>query len=106
MLDNTVVCVLSEMGRTPSLNGRGGRDHHPQAWTNFMVGGPIRGGQVIGSTDKTGSRPQNNPIEPPQILASIYHAMGIDLETTMMPGPGSRPIRLVEAEPIPQLFQG
>mgnify|MGYP003345671689 CR=1 FL=1 len=104
LLDNTVVCVLSEMGRTPNLNGRGGRDHHPNAWTNFMVGGPIRGGQVIGSTDKIGSRPQNNPIEPPQILASIYHAMGIDLETTMLPGPGSRPIRLVEAEPIPQLF--
>jgi hypothetical protein len=69
-----------------------------------MAGGPIRGGQVIGSTDKTGSRPHNNPIEPPQILASIYHAMGIDLETTMLPGPGSRPIRLVDAEPIEQLF--
>ncbi len=104
MLDDTVVCVLSEMGRTPGINGRGGRDHHPGAWTNFMAGGPIRGGQVIGSTDKTGSRPQNNPIEPPQILASIYHAMGIDLETTMMPGPGNRPIRLIEAEPISQLF--
>lgn len=104
LLDDTVVCVLSEMGRTPNLNPRGGRDHHPSAWTNFMVGGPIRGGQAIGSTDKTGARPQNNPIEPPQILASIYHAMGIDLETTMMPGPGSRPIRLVEAEPIDQLF--
>lgn len=104
MLDDTVVCVLSEMGRTPGLNPRGGRDHHPGAWTNFMAGGPIRGGQVIGSTDKTGARPQNNPIEPPQILASIYHAMGIDLETTMMTGPGNRPIRLIEAEPISQLF--
>ena len=104
LLDDTVVCVLSEMGRTPGINGRGGRDHHPNAWTNFLCGGSIKGGQVIGSTDKTGARPQNNPIEPPQILASIYHAMGIDLETTMMPGPGSRPIRLVEAEPIMQLF--
>lgn len=104
LIEDTVVCVLSEMGRTPGLNPRGGRDHHPGAWTNFMAGGPIRGGQVIGSTDKTGARPQNNPIEPPQILASIYHAMGIDLETTMLPGPGSRPIRLIEAEPIDQLF--
>ncbi len=104
LLQDTVVCVLSEMGRTPGLNPRGGRDHHPGAWTNFMAGGPIRGGQAIGSTDKTGARPQNNPIEPPQILASIYHAMGIDLDTTMMPGPGNRPIRLVEAEPIDQLF--
>ena len=104
LLKDTVVCVLSEMGRTPGINPRGGRDHHPAAWTNFMAGGPIRGGQAIGSTDKTGARPQNNPIEPPQILASIYHAMGIDLDTTMMPGPGGRPIRLVEAEPIDQLF--
>jgi len=104
LLNNTVVCVLSEMGRTPNLNPRGGRDHHTTAWTNFLVGGPIKGGQVIGSTDKIGMRPQNNPIEPPQILASIYHAMGIDLDNTMMPGPGSRPIRLVEAEPISQLF--
>ncbi len=104
MLDDTVVCVLSEFGRTPGINPRGGRDHHPGVWTNFMAGGPIKGGQVIGSSDKQGARPQNNPIEPPQILASIYHAMGIDLETTMMPGPGNRPIRLVEAEPIDQLF--
>lgn len=104
MLNDTVVCVLSEFGRTPGINPRGGRDHHPGVWTNFMAGGPIKGGQVIGSSDKQGARPQNNPIEPPQILASIYHAMGIDLETTMMPGPGNRPIRLVEAEPIQQLF--
>ena len=104
MLDDTVVCVLSEFGRTPGINPRGGRDHHPGVWTNFMAGGPIKGGQVIGSSDKQGARPQNNPIEPPQILASIYHAMGIDLATTMMPGPGNRPIRLVEAEPIDQLF--
>ncbi len=104
MLNDTVVCVLSEFGRTPGINPRGGRDHHPGVWTNFMAGGPIKGGQVIGSSDKQGARPQNNPIEPPQILASIYHAMGIDLETTMFPGPGNRPIRLIEAEPIDQLF--
>ncbi|MCY2967588.1 MAG: DUF1501 domain-containing protein [Planctomycetota bacterium] len=106
LLEETVVAVLSEFGRTPQLNPRGGRDHYPNAWTNFLVGGNIRGGQVIGSTDKTGSRPVNNPIEPPQILASIYHGMGINLDTTMLPGPGERPIRLIEAEPIRQLFTG
>ncbi|MBW3539314.1 MAG: DUF1501 domain-containing protein [Planctomycetes bacterium] len=104
LLEETVVAVLSEMGRTPQLNARGGRDHWPQAWTNFLCGGSIRGGQVIGSTDKTGAAPADKPIEPPQVLASIYHGMGIDLDTTMMPGPGERPIRLVEAEPIPWLF--
>lgn len=104
MLENTVVAVLSEFGRTPKINNRGGRDHYPSAWTNFFCGGNIRGGQVIGSTDKIGAAPHDRPILPPQILASLYTAMGIDLETTMMPGPGSRPTRFVEAEPIDELF--
>lgn len=104
LLQETVVAVLSEFGRTPQLNARGGRDHYPNAWTNFLVGGSIRGGQVVGATDRIGSRPVDSPIEPPQVLATIYHGMGINLDTTMMPGPGERPIRLVEAEPIRQLF--
>jgi hypothetical protein len=104
LLKETVVAVLSEFGRTPQVNGRGGRDHYPSAWTNFLCGGNIRGGQVVGSTDKTASRPNDSPVEPPQVIASIYHGMGIDLDSTMMPGPGDRPVRLVEAEPIRQLF--
>jgi hypothetical protein len=104
LLQETVVAVLSEFGRTPRLNPKGGRDHYPAAWTNFLAGGSIRGGQVVGSTDRIGSRPHDNPIEPPQVLASICHGMGINLDTTMMPGPGDRPIRLVDAEPIRQLF--
>jgi hypothetical protein len=104
LLGETVVAVLSEFGRTPRLNGRGGRDHYPDAWTNFLCGGNIRGGQVIGATDRIGSRPSDYPVEPPQVLASIYRGMGINLDTTMMPGPGERPVRLVEAEPIPMLF--
>jgi uncharacterized protein (DUF1501 family) len=105
LLENTVVAVLSEMGRTPQVNGRGGRDHYPPAWTNFLCGANIRGGQVVGATDKLGARPVDSPVEPPQVIASIYKGMGIDLDSTMMPGPGERPIRLVEAEPIHQLFR-
>ncbi len=104
LLQETVVAVLSEMGRTPRINGRGGRDHYPDCWTNFLCGGNIRGGQVIGASDKQGAKPVDQPIEPPQMLASIYHGMGINLDTTMMPGPGERPVRLIEAEPIKQLF--
>jgi len=104
MLEETVVAVLSEFGRTPKLNGKGGRDHYPPAWTNFLCGGNIRGGQVIGSTDKIGAAPHERPVTPPEVIASIYHGMGIDLERTMMPGPGSRPIRLIDAEPIAELF--
>jgi hypothetical protein len=104
MLANTVIAVLSEFGRTPRVNGRGGRDHYPNVWTNFLCGGNIRGGQVVGASDRIASAPHDYPVEPPQIIASIYHGMGINLDTTMMPGPGGRPVRLVEAEPIRQLF--
>ncbi len=104
LLGETVVAVLSEFGRTPRLNGRGGRDHYPNVWTNFLCGGNTRGGQVVGASDRIASRPHDFPVEPPQVLASIYHGMGINLDTTMMPGPGGRPVRLVEAEPIRQLF--
>jgi hypothetical protein len=105
MLEETVVAVFSEFGRTPRVNGRGGRDHYPNAWTNFFCGANFKGGQVVGATDKIGSRPIDTPVEPPQMLASLYHGMGINLGETMMPGPGDRPVRLVDAEPIPQLFK-
>ena len=104
LLQDTVVAVVSEMGRTPRLNARGGRDHHPACWTNFLAGGGIKGGQVYGASDKQGGQPADNPVEPPQFIATIYKAMGIDLDTTMMPGPGDRPVRLIEAEPIRQLL--
>lgn len=104
LLEDTVVAVFSEFGRTPRINARGGRDHYPGAWTNFFAGGNIRGGQAIGATDRIGSRPHDFPIEPPRMLASLYHAMGINLDTTTMPGPGDRPVRFIEAEPIRQLF--
>ena len=104
LLQETVIAVLSEFGHTPRINPRGGRDHYPGVWTNFLAGANIRGGQVIGSSDKLGGRPNDMPILPPQIIASIYKGMGIDLDSTMMPGPGDRPVRMVEAEPIRQLF--
>ena len=104
LLEETVIAVISEFGRTPKINARGGRDHYPSALTNFLAGGPIRGGRVIGSTDKIGAAPHDRPVEPPQVVASIYQAMGIDLETTMLPGPGGRPVRLIDAEPIRELF--
>ena len=104
LLSSTMVIWMGEFGRTPTINANGGRDHYPSAWTNFLAGGPIRGGRVIGSTDKIGAAPHDRPVTPPQVVASIYQAMGIDLETTMLPGPGGRPVRLIEGEPIRELF--
>ncbi len=115
LLDTTLVLLCGEFGRTPKMNDGGnggaprsmgtpGRDHWGDAMFCLMGGGGVKGGQVIGSTDKIGSAPNDSPVEPPQILASIYHGMGIDLDATMMPGPGGRPVRLIEAEPIKKLF--
>ncbi len=97
--------MLSEFGRTPQLNGRGGRDHYPDGLDELPLRRqhPRRPGDRRRPT-RSAPRPHDNPIEPPQVLASIYHGMGINLDTTMMPGPGDRPVRLVEAEPIRQLF--
>ncbi len=63
---------------------------------------PRRPGHRLDRQDRLA--PNDTPIEPPQVLASIYQGMGINLDTTMMPGPGGRPVRLIEAEPIRQLF--
>lgn len=104
LLSETVVSTVSEMGRTPQINGRGGRDHHPACWTNFLAGANVKGGVVVGSSDKQGAKPQSHPVTPGEFCASVYHAMGIDLDQTMMPGPGGRPIRFVEADPVPELF--
>ena len=73
LLQETVIAVLSEFGRTPQLNKNGGRDHYPGVWTNFLAGANIRGGQVIGSSDKLGARPQDMPILPPQVQIGRAH---------------------------------
>jgi uncharacterized protein (DUF1501 family) len=95
---------MGEFGRTPQLNPRGGRDHWPGCWTILFAGGGIRGGQVVGASDPTGSEPADRPVTPGQVAATVYRALGIDLHTRL-PGPDGRPIALVEAEPIEELFR-
>jgi len=104
LLDDTAVVAMGEFGRTPRVNGRGGRDHWPDVWSILTSGGGFQGGRVIGASDKQGAYPKDRPVKPIEVVASIYKAMGINMDETMMPGPGGRPIRLVEAEPIGELF--
>jgi hypothetical protein len=103
MLDNTLVVAMGEFGRTPQLNSRGGRDHWPGCWTILFAGGGIRGGQVIGASDHGGAQPFDRPVTPAEVAATIYRALGVDLHT-QLPGPDGRPIPLVEAAPIAELF--
>lgn len=100
MLDSTLVVAMGEFGRTPRLNAGGGRDHWPGAWSMVMAGGGVRGGQVIGATDRIGAEPRDRPVTPAQVAASIYHALGIDPRT---PLPEDE-MPLVDASPIMELF--
>jgi uncharacterized protein (DUF1501 family) len=77
MLESTLVVGMGEFGRSPKINPAGGRDHWPQCWTIHMAGGGIKGGQVYGSSDATGAEPRDNPVAPPDVVATIYAAMGI-----------------------------
>ncbi|MCA9109760.1 MAG: DUF1501 domain-containing protein, partial [Planctomycetaceae bacterium] len=94
MLDNTLVCNLQEFGRTPRVNPAGGRDHWPQCFTTYYAGGGVKGGQVVGASDPVGGVPAERPVEPANVLATIFHSLGFDLETHL-PGPAGRPFPLV-----------
>src|SRR5205823_10647728 len=82
-LDNTLVVAMGEFGRTPQLNPRGGRDHWPGVWSVLFAGAGVRGGQVIGSSDKTGAEPKDRPVTPAEVAATVYHALGIAPSTTL-----------------------
>ncbi len=105
MLENTLVCNLAEFGRTPKVNPAGGRDHWPQCWTIKFAGGGIQGGRVVGKSDSIGAVPAERPVEPAEVVATIYRSLGLDIHTTL-PGPQSRPFPLVDfgVHEIKELF--
>ncbi len=105
MLETTIVLAFGEFGRTPKINPAGGRDHHPACWTVLFAGGSIQGGRVVGLSDETGYAPKDRPVSTAEIAATVYQGLGIDLAVEL-PGPQSRPLRLVDhgVEPIQELF--
>ncbi len=76
-LDETLVVMLTDFGRTPKINGSAGRDHYPNVYSVVVAGGGIRGGQVYGSSDANGAFPHSNPCGPDDLHATVFHAMGI-----------------------------
>ena len=93
MLDETLVVVMGEFGRTPKINSKGGRDHWPSVFSVAMAGGGVQGGQVIGSSDSLGELPASNPITPPDLSATIFKLLGINPEAELHTSDG-RPIRI------------
>lgn len=77
MLDETLVVMLTDFGRTPKINGAAGRDHYPNVYSVAMAGGGIRGGQVYGSSDTLGAFPRTSPCSPADLHATIFQSLGI-----------------------------
>jgi hypothetical protein len=78
LLERTVVAVMGEFGRTPKVNGNAGRDHWNFCYSLMLAGGGIKGGHVHGASDKIGGRPSLSPVTPAEVIATIYHCLGID----------------------------
>lgn len=93
LLDETLIVVMGEFGRTPKLNARAGRDHWPRVFSVALAGGGIRGGQVIGASDATGESPAERPVTPSDLTRTIYKLLGIDPDHLLQTADG-RPIRL------------
>jgi hypothetical protein len=108
LLDSTLVIWMGEFGRTPRINARGakpGRDHYPRAWSTVLLGGGIKGGQVIGKTDKEGATVVERPISALDFLATVCKVLGIN-HNKQNNALNGRPIRIVDkgANPIQELL--
>ncbi|MGZ0172718.1 MAG: DUF1501 domain-containing protein, partial [Planctomycetales bacterium] len=93
MLDETLIVVMGEFGRTPKLNVAGGRDHWPRVFSTLLAGGGVQGGQVIGSSDSVGEGPKDRPVTPSDLAATIYTLLGIDPKLELHTSDG-RPVRV------------
>ncbi len=105
MLENTVVWCTGEFGRTPTINDKNaGRDHWPRAMSMLYAGCGIRGGQLLGKTDKTASEPVDESYSPDDAAASFYRAIGID-HLQEYHTPDGRPVMIVaNGKPIEKLW--
>ena len=104
MLDDVLVLCAGEFGRTPLINGNTGRDHWANCFSVMLAGGGLKGGQIIGASEKRGGGVLERGVTPFDLLATIYHTLGIPLETHYNDGNG-RPTSIVEAgQPIRELI--
>jgi len=92
MLDDTIVLVTGEFGRTPKINDQAGRDHWPGVYTSLVAGGGFKSGFVHGSSDEIAAFPATDPVHPWDLAATIYHLLGIDPATSEIHDRQDRPI--------------
>lgn len=99
MLDDTLVVVNAEFGRTPTINKSAGRDHWPWVYSLVLAGAGIWAGTVYGASDNSAAYPTDQPRDPKDLAATIYHLLGIDPQTVVIDRTG-RPNSLVIGRPI------
>ncbi|WP_152049799.1 DUF1501 domain-containing protein [Tautonia marina] len=103
MLDDTVVIAWGEFGRTPKINPQAGRDHWPQVGAAWIAGGGLKTGQVIGATNRLGEQAVERPVHFKEVLATLYHCLGIDVERDTVIDPAGRPQYPVDMPAIREL---
>jgi len=103
LLEETMVAAYGEFGRTPKINPAGGREHWGMCQSVLLAGGGIRGGQVHGASDRQAAYPKEKGISPEDLLATIYHGLGLSPEMEIH-DPQGRPHRLCDGKPIVELF--
>lgn len=92
LLQDTLIVWVGEIGRTPSINNRAGRDHYVRCWTTALVGGGIKGGTIYGESDRDGINVKSDPVTEGDFFATIYKTLGID--PTIENYSGQRPVPL------------
>lgn len=96
MLNDVSIVVWGEFGRTPKINKNGGRDHWPSVGCGLLAGGGMRTGQVIGATDRLGDHATERPVHFQEVLATLYHQLGIDINQATVQDLSGRPRYLVD----------
>lgn len=95
LLDNTLVMLTTEFGRTPKINKDGGRDHWPRVFSVMLAGGGVKKGLIYGSSDALGGEPEENKVSAADLMTTVYHQLGIPADKELM-APGERPIEIVD----------
>lgn len=104
MLDDVLIYCAGEFGRTPLINGHAGRDHWPNCFSVMLAGGGLKGGQLIGESEPRGGEVLSRPTTPHDVLATIYHTLGIPL-SLHYPDSAGRPVSIVNTgKPITELI--
>ena len=104
MLERTIIAVMGDFGRTPKINGNAGRDHWNWCYSLMLAGGGFQPGLIHGASDETGAYPARDALIPGDIIATIYHALGIPHDGHVH-DPLGRPFRIVPTgDVVPELL--